>query len=58
MAKIQMFFKAVYAGFMIGAGCIVYLSVENKLAGSLLFSFGLLTMLHRNFICIQVKSGL
>lgn len=39
MAKIQMFFKAVYAGFMIGAGCIVYLSVENKLAGSFIIFF-------------------
>lgn len=57
MAKIQMFFKAVYAGFMIGAGCIVYLSVENKLAGSLLFSFGLLTIVTQEFYLYTGKIG-
>ena len=40
MNKLQMFLKAVYAGFMIGIGGIVYLSVENRVAGSMLFSFG------------------
>lgn len=57
MAKIQMFFKAVYAGFMIGAGCIVYLSVENKLVGSLLFSFGLLTIVTQEFYLYTGKIG-
>ena len=33
--KLQTGIKAVYAGFMIGLGGIVYLSVENKIAGSL-----------------------
>lgn len=36
--------KGFYAGFMIAIGAIVYLSVENKVAGTFLFSFGLLTV--------------
>lgn len=57
MAKIQMFLKSIYAGFMIGAGCIVYLSVENKIIGSLLFSFGLLTIVTQNFYLYTGKIG-
>lgn len=57
MAKIQMFLKAIYAGFMIGAGCIVYLSVENKIVGSLLFSFGLLTIVTQEFYLYTGKIG-
>lgn len=57
MAKIQMFLKSVYAGFMIGAGCIVYLSVENKIVGSLLFSFGLLTIVTQGFYLYTGKIG-
>ena len=33
--------KSVAAGLMIGIGCIVYLSLESKIAGALLFSVGL-----------------
>lgn len=47
--KLQIGIKAVYAGFMIGLGGIVYLSVENKIAGSVLFSFGLLTIVAQGF---------
>ncbi len=39
------FALAVLAGMAISIGCIVYLSVENPVAGSLLFSVGLLTVL-------------
>ena len=49
MEKIQVFVKSVYAGFMIGIGGIVYLSVENKVMGSLFFSFGLLTIVTQGF---------
>ena len=53
----EMLLKSVYAGFMIGIGGIVYLSVENKLAGSLLFSFGLLTIVTQGFYLYTGKVG-
>ena len=40
---------AVLAGMAISVGCVVYLSVQNPVAGSILFSVGLLTVLA---ICI------
>lgn len=52
-----MFLKSIYAGVMIGFGGIVYLSVENKLAGSLLFSFGLLTIVTQGFCLYTGKIG-
>lgn len=36
--------KGIYAGVMIGIGGIVYLSLDNKIAGSFFFSIGLLTI--------------
>ncbi len=39
MRKLEILVKSVYAGFMIGIGGIVYLSLENKVIGSLFFSF-------------------
>ena len=51
------FIKAVYAGFMIGVGGIVYLSVENRVIGSLLFSFGLLTILTQGVYLYTGKIG-
>ena len=51
------FIKAVYAGFMIGVGGIVYLSVENRVMGSLLFSFGLLTIVTQGFYLYTGKIG-
>ena len=51
------FIKAVYAGFMIGVGGIVYLSVENRVIGSLLFSFGLLTIVTQGFYLYTGKIG-
>ena len=55
--KLQTGIKAVYAGFMIGLGGIVYLSVENKIAGSVLFSFGLLTIVAQGFFLYTGKIG-
>ncbi len=57
MAKLQLFIKAVYAGFMIGIGGIVYLSLENKVIGSLLFSFGLLTIVTQGFALYTGRIG-
>lgn len=42
---INNFYLAVLAGIMISIGCIVFLSIENKIIGSLLFTTGLLTVL-------------
>ena len=39
MDKMRMFVKAIYAGFAIGIGGIIYLSVDNKVLASLFFSF-------------------
>lgn len=57
MNKKQIFIKAIYAGFMIGIGGMVYLSVENKIVGSLLFSFGLLTIVTQGFYLYTGKIG-
>lgn len=55
--KLQAGIKAVYAGFMIGIGGIVYLSLENKMVGALLFSFGLLTIVVQGFYLYTGKIG-
>lgn len=55
--KIQILIKAVYAGFMIGLGGIVYLSLDNKVMGSLFFSFGLLTIVAQGFWLYTGKIG-
>lgn len=57
MNKIQIFIKSIYAGCMIGVGGIVYLSVENKFLGALLFSFGLLTIVTQGFWLYTGKIG-
>lgn len=57
MGKVQTLVRAVYAGFMIGIGGMVYLSVENKVVGSLLFSFGLLTIVTQGFFLYTGKIG-
>ncbi len=55
--KRQMFIKAIYAGFMIGIGGMIYLSVDNKVIGALLFSFGLLTIVTQGFYLYTGKVG-
>lgn len=57
MNKIQIFIKSIYAGCMIGVGGIVYLSIENKFLGALLFSFGLLTIVTQGFWLYTGKIG-
>ena len=42
------FMLAVLAGIAISLGCIVFLSISNKVAGSVLFATGLLTILNFN----------
>lgn len=57
MNQVEMFVKSVYAGFLIGIGGMVYLSVDNRIVGSLLFSFGLLTIVTQGFFLYTGKIG-
>ncbi len=41
--------RAILAGMLIGISAVVYLSVDNKIAGTFLFSFGLLTIVVQGF---------
>ncbi|MBD5113859.1 MAG: formate/nitrite transporter family protein [Ruminococcaceae bacterium] len=36
--------KAIAAGFMIGIGAVIYISCDNKIVGSLMFTIGLFTI--------------
>lgn len=51
------YIKAVLAGVMIGLAGLVYLSVENKIVGSFLFSFGLITILSQGWSLYTGKIG-
>ena len=57
MDKMRMFVKAIYAGFAIGIGGIIYLSVDNKVLASLFFSFGLSTIVTQGFNLYTGKIG-
>lgn len=57
MGTLHIFTQSVYAGFMIGIGGIVYLSADNRVVGSLLFSFGLLTIVTQGFFLYTGKVG-
>lgn len=54
---IKEYIKAILAGVMIGLSGLVYLSVENKILGSFLFSFGLITILLQNWSLYTGKIG-
>ena len=41
----QLIFRGLFAGLLIGIGCMAYLACENKLVGALLFSAGLFFIL-------------
>lgn len=51
------YIKAILAGVMIGLSGLVYLSVENKIVGSFLFSFGLITILSQGWNLYTGKIG-
>lgn len=57
MDKMRMFVKAIYAGFAIGIGGIIYLSVDNKVLASLFFSFGLSTIVTQGFYLYTGRIG-
>lgn len=42
--NINILFKGIYAGIMIGIGGTVYLSISNSIIGAIFFSVGLLTI--------------
>ena len=49
--------KGIYAGILIGIGGVAYLAIENKIAGSFIFSFGLLTVCMYSFNLFTGKVG-
>ena len=49
--------KGFYAGILIGIGGIAYLAIENKVVGSFIFSFGLLTICMYSFNLYTGKVG-
>lgn len=51
------FRKAILAGLFIGLSCTVYLSVENRIAGSIMFGLGLLTILNWGLNLFTGKVG-
>lgn len=57
MDKLRMFVKSIYAGFAIGIGGIVYLSMDNRILGALFFSFGLSTIVTQGFNLYTGKIG-
>lgn len=54
---IHMFGLAVLAGIAIGIGGIVYLSLENKIAGALMFTIGLYTICVHGLNLYTGKAG-
>ena len=49
--------KGFYAGILIGMGGIAYLAISNKIVGSFMFSFGLLTVCIYQFNLYTGKIG-
>ncbi len=49
--------KGIYAGILISIGGICYLAIENKIVGSFIFSFGLLTVCMYSFNLYTGKIG-
>ena len=57
MIKEHVMLKAVMAGIFIGIAGLIYLSVENKVLGALLFSFGLLMVVSKGYFLYTGKVG-
>lgn len=51
------FFKAVLAGLTISIGGITFLSIENSFIGSVMFAFGLLTIIYKGWNLYTGKVG-
>lgn len=50
--------RSILAGIMISLGGIIYLSCPNQIVGAILFSIGLLTILHFQWRLFTGKAGL
>ena len=57
MERIRQFVSAIISGLMIGVGGTIFLMQENTLAGSFLFSAGLMTILIFGFQLYTGKIG-
>lgn len=57
MDKMRLFVKAIYAGCAIAIGGIIYLSLDNRVLGSLMFSFGLATVVTQGYSLYTGKIG-
>lgn len=57
MFKNSIFAKACLAGLFIGIAGLIYLSVENKVIGAILFSFGLLMVVTKGYYLYTGKVG-
>jgi formate transporter len=53
----NVFLKAIMAGVYIGIAGLIYLSLDNKIIGSLMFSFGLLVVVTRGYYLYTGKVG-
>jgi nitrite transporter NirC len=57
MFKNSIFAKACLAGLFIGIAGLIYLSVDNKVIGAILFSFGLLMVVTKGYYLYTGKVG-
>lgn len=57
MIKERVLMKAMMAGIFIGVAGLIYLSVENKVLGAILFSFGLLMVVSKGYFLYTGKVG-
>jgi nitrite transporter NirC len=55
--KDSIIIKAILAGLFIGIAGVVYLSVDNKVIGAILFSFGLLMVVTKGYYLYTGKVG-
>lgn len=55
--KASIILKAILAGMFIGIAGIVYLSIDNKVIGAILFSFGLLMVVTQDYYLYTGKVG-
>lgn len=47
--------KGVLSGVLLGIGCIIFLVIDNKYIGSVLFSFGLFIVIQKGFALFTGK---
>jgi formate/nitrite transporter FocA (FNT family) len=57
MKYLKMFLLAVLAGVAISVGCILYLSIDNKIVGAILFTVGLYAVCAHGFNLYTGKVG-